>query len=168
MNITKKIGLLMRLFYLSWQLIHEAMMAIFHKVSRVPQHSRCQPVGFSLVELLAAITILGLLATIALAALGGGLHSSAREAVHRRNAQELTTLSWVAQANGANPVVDGDVEATVIRLIDGVSATSQDGKPLIYRTQFPRSGPTFDGAVYYLSVNNGMLSYKANKPPQAD
>ena len=144
------------------------MMVSFHKISPPPLHGRHQPAGFSLVEMLTAITVLGLLATIALAALGGGLHSSAREAVHKRNAQELTTLSWVAQANGANPVVDGDVEATVTNLIDGVSATSRDGKPLIYRSHFPRSGNTFDGAVYYLSIQNGVLIYNANKPPPAD
>ncbi len=121
-----------------------------------------------MVEILTAIAVLGLLATIALAALGGGLHTAAREAVHKRNAQELATLSMVAQVNKANPVVNDDVEATILKLIDGVSATSPDGKPLLYQIQFPRSGYAFDGAVYYLSVENGMLSYNGDKAPPAD
>ena len=144
------------------------MMVSLHKISPNPLHRRHQPAGFSLVEMLTAITVLGLLAAIALAALGGSLHSSAREAVHKRNAQELTALSLVAQANGANPVVIGDVEATVGKLIDGVSVTNRSGKQLVYRTRFPRSGSTFDGAVYYLSIENGMLTYNGNKPPPAD
>ena len=139
-----------------------------HKFSSKPLRRRHQPAGFSLVEMLTALTVLGLLTAIALASLGGGLHSSAREAVHKRNAQELTALSWVAQANGANPVVGTDVEATVNKLIDGVTATSPEGKPLIYRIHIPKASNTFTGAVYYLSVVNGVLTYNGSKPSPAD
>lgn len=120
--------------------------------------------GFSLIELLASIMVVGVITGIFVMLLGQGHWIAAREGVNKRNAQALAALCMAAQAGGANPVVAGDPEATVQNLMAGVIAPAMGTlKPMTYQMRLTE-GESVDGAVQYLRVQNGALIYTATDP----
>ena len=131
--------------------------------------AKCRPSlgrrGFSLVELLATIMVIGIMTGILVLALGQSHWIAAREGVNKRNAQALAALCMAAQAGGANPVVANDPEATVQNLMAGVVAPAMGTlKPMTYQMRLTE-GESVEGAVQYLRVQNGALIYTAGQQP---
>jgi prepilin-type N-terminal cleavage/methylation domain-containing protein len=118
--------------------------------------------GFSLLELLVVIVIIGVVAGIGILTVGRRHYTDSREAVARRNAQQFVSLAITAQAGGADPM-RGDVKATLEALQQGITFTEG-----AYANQTLRfSGVTEKDlirAAYYLEIQNGMLTYLASKP----
>lgn len=120
--------------------------------------------GFSLIELLAVIMVVGLMVGILIMALGQNHWIAAREGVNKRNAQALAALCMAAQAGGADPIVPNDAEATVQNLMNGVTAPAMGTlKPMTYQMRLTE-GESVDGAVQYLRVQDGALLYDSLAP----
>jgi prepilin-type N-terminal cleavage/methylation domain-containing protein len=81
--------------------------------------------GFSLVELLVVIALLGIIAAIAITNQGPAIRT-ANDSTDRRNAQEIARIASVASAYGAD-YVSNDKNATVNNLKTGVSASGNNG-----------------------------------------
>jgi prepilin-type N-terminal cleavage/methylation domain-containing protein len=117
--------------------------------------------GFSLIELLVIMMILGVLAGIALSSLSSS-RQAARESVARKNAQQFASIALSAQIAGADPVA-ATVDATLTALDTGVTPTSG-----AFANRSFRIGGLADDdisrAAYYLEIANGQLAYLANKP----
>lgn len=121
-----------------------------------PTFRRCD--GFSLMELLLVVALIGILSNIALFALSGT--SSKVDAVkNKRNAQTIASLAAAASAAGASFVVAGDVRATVANLQSGTAPASGVFKNRVFKLQ-PMEDEQIDGALPYLSVSDSELLYK--------
>ncbi|HCN30678.1 MAG TPA: hypothetical protein DIT64_18495 [Verrucomicrobiales bacterium] len=123
--------------------------------------SRRTSLGFSLIELLTAIAILGLIAGIGIPVFGGNA-DHARHARDQRNAQTISSLYVTAQAAGVDFSTDiQEVAAIVSRLEQGVTVGKGILKGRTY--MLPNLGTEgFSGAVQFLKLENGMLVYQAN------
>lgn len=85
---------------------------------------RLRSTGFSLVEMLTTIAIIGIMAAITLVFISQPQREAIMESVDRKNASMVVSLATCASIAGANPVVSSDVEATVRKLMVGVSPTT--------------------------------------------
>ncbi len=112
--------------------------------------------GFSLFEVLVVVAAIGLLAAIALPSLTAAKVSE--ESSHRRNAQQLATVAATATIAGASAVVEGDLVATVNRLVAGVAPTSGPFKGRLFQVG-GMDAEARTGAMNYLRVSNGQLIY---------
>lgn len=114
--------------------------------------------GFSLLELLIVIAMIGLLANIAVMGLGG-VRQATLDQRDRRNAQEIASISSIAAAAGASFVVPGDEEATVQNLVAGCTPArgAFRGKTI----QVPSLGTNeVRGAMRYLILTEYDLAYR--------
>ncbi|MBV6501720.1 MAG: hypothetical protein CJBNEKGG_04238 [Prosthecobacter sp.] len=114
--------------------------------------------GFSLMELLLVIALIGILSNIALFALSG-TSSKVDIVKNKRNAQTIASLAAAASAAGASFVVSGDVRATVTNLQNGTAPTSGAFKGRVFKLQ-PMTDDQIDGALPYLSAPDTELLYK--------
>ncbi len=97
--------------------------------------------GFSLIEVMLAVTIIGIMASIALPILSQS--SQYAKARNVRNAQEMVSICQQAQAAGVDFVVPGNLDLTIANVLRGGS---------------PSDGP-FRGYVFSLrSLNNENAS----------
>lgn len=119
--------------------------------------------GFSLVELLVTVAVMGILASVALNAFSQGQRDVVVETVHRRNAQSFATIAECAQLAGVDPVQGTDVVATLQKIVEGVTATDGVMKGRTFRI-FGLTNEDVDGAAYYMKIANGALVYEADKP----
>ena len=119
--------------------------------------------GFSLLELLTTLLVIGVILGLLLAVLGPRTWSAAREATNKRNAQAVAMLSASAQAAGSNHVVAGDVDASVQPLVDGITVQVGRLGTMHFRTKL--DAESLAGAKYYLEVQNGALLFDPDKPP---
>lgn len=90
--------------------------------------------GFSLMELLLVIALIGILSNIALFALSG-TSSKVDVLKNRRNAQTLASQAAAASAAGASFVVSGDVCATITHLQNGTAPCSGAFKSRVFKLQ---------------------------------
>ncbi len=74
--------------------------------------------GFTIIETLIVVAIMATFTVIAIPLIGK-MHSSAREATDRRNAQNLASVFATAQAAGLDFYVPGDKAATIDATADG-------------------------------------------------
>lgn len=116
--------------------------------------------GFSLMELMIAVSIMGILASIGVLAYGGA-RQAADDQKDKRNAQEIASVAAMASAAGASFVVSGDEQATISNLRGGVAPSRG-----AFRGRTFQLGSMADsditGAMRFLVMVNDELQYKMN------
>ena len=119
------------------------------------------PQGFSLLEMLVTIAILGIMASLAVTAFGGQKDSfeSARD---RRNAQEIAQVCSTAQAAGLNFLVPDEIEDTIRNTISGAAPTVGAFKGKTFKVG-ALSDTDITGAARFLVIENGELIYKYDR-----
>ena len=113
--------------------------------------------GFSLYELLVVIAVLGIAAGLVLPSIR--VTEEGRIVAAQRMAQEMASLATVASAAGADAVVEGNLNATILRLQDGITPGDGPFKGRIFK--YGR-GPAeaVEAAKRYLRVENGILIFE--------
>lgn len=130
-------------------------MHIQHHTGR--RNSRSAP-GLSLVELLMAMMIIGVIGSLAMMFLGGGLSDEAAVQRDKRNAQSIANMAAMASAAGAEYFVAGDEEATVQNLRDGCSPDSGIFKDRMFKLP-AMTDDQVQRTLRYLKLNNTDLTY---------
>lgn len=124
---------------------------------RLHRHRRAAP-GLSLIELLMAILIIGIIGSLATMFLGSGLTDEAQKQRDKRNAQTIASLASMAGAAGADFFVEGDKAATVENLRTGCSPPTGVFKGRVFKL----SGITEEDiatAMPYLKITDSALVY---------
>ena len=116
--------------------------------------------GFSLMELLLTIAIMGVLSSLAMAALGGA-RQGAVDQKDKRNAQEIASVAAVANAAGAPFVVPGNEQATIQNLREGCTPSKGAFKGKVFKLPSLRE-PEILGAMRFLALNDSELQYRAD------
>ncbi|MDZ4402252.1 type II secretion system protein [Prosthecobacter sp.] len=114
--------------------------------------------GFSLVELLMAIMIIGIMFSLAMMAFGG-VRQGAVDVRDKRNAQEIAGVAAAALAAGADFIVEGDEKATIENLREGYTPTHGIFKGRIFKAPFMHD-PEVKGAMRFLALNDSGLQYR--------
>ena len=114
--------------------------------------------GLSLVELLLAIMILGILGSLAMMMFGSGLSQEAEKQRDRRNAQEIANMAAMAGAAGAPYFVADDEEATVGNLRTGSAPSRGIFKNRVFKLP-AMSDEEVQRAMSYLVLNDTDLIY---------
>jgi len=116
--------------------------------------------GFSLLELMMSVALVGLLANLAMMALGR-VPNAAEFQKNKRNAQEIATLAATACAASASFIVPGDKRATIVNLRSGVAPTT--GAFRGYNFRVPGLSDTdITGAMSFLTLTDSDLVYAPN------
>lgn len=116
--------------------------------------------GFTLIEMLMTIAIIGFVASIAVPNMSA-LHSGdVKETRHRRNAQEIASVFVTAQAAGLNFTAPGSLEQTVRNIATGGSPTEGPFQAKIYAVKGLLE-EDITGVQKYLSLNGEVLSYNS-------
>lgn len=123
-------------------------------------HSQNIHTGFSLIEMLMTLSILGIMTSLALAWFGGDI-STVKQARDQRNAQTLCTLCQSVEAAGINLAAEESTALDVLRrLVEGV--TIQKGALKGRTFQLPGLGKEeLEAASRYLTIQNGQVRYDA-------
>ncbi len=131
---------------------------------KTESQSKIKSAGFSLIEMLTFVCILGIMATMAIPLFGNT--AGARQAKDQRNAQNFCSMATAASAAGI-AVISGtsDVEVVMHRLTDGLTVTKG---PLSGRTfKVPNvTDEEIKFASDYLEIRNGSLLYSSTALPR--
>ena len=88
------------------------MPLIYFQPARLHAHSKNgRTAGFSLLELLTVICMVGILSTVALSWYGGNNRATIERVINQRNAQEIVSLGVCATMSGADFVVLSDKQS---------------------------------------------------------
>ena len=117
--------------------------------------------GFSLVEMLVVIAVIGILASISVTAIGS-VTAKANATKAKRNAQNLAAVGSSAQAVGFQYVSHRKRRATK-ELIAGVTGTGQFETTVFRVPNLSRS--QLRETLRYLKFENATPVYKAHKQP---
>jgi prepilin-type N-terminal cleavage/methylation domain-containing protein len=135
-------------------------------MTRSPRHSvrplRALRSGFSLVEVLIVIAVLGVMASIAINSLASH-REAAEQTRNRRNAQEIVSLCVAAQAAGISFVVPGDPVQTARNAVSGAKATKGSFAGKTFRLPGMQEKEIL-GAAYYLDVQGNEVKYNGARP----
>lgn len=118
--------------------------------------------GFSLFEMLMVVAVLGVMAGIAVPMLWQT--DSLYAARDRRNAQELSSTSMMAQAAGLNFIQEENVEDTVRAIVRGGMSVGGAFKGRVFVVP-GLSEEDIQGAARYLRIQNGELQYTNSETP---
>ena len=89
-----------------------------------PLNRRANSGGFSLVELMVVIAVIGIIASIAISSVKN-LLSNSEEVTAKRNAQTIAQVASAAQAAGDDSIGSAsDLDAAVQIVVDGVAGSS--------------------------------------------
>lgn len=122
------------------------------------QKSRSSESGLSLIELLVAVAIMGILLNMALMTFGGA-REGAENQRDKRNAQEIASVAASANAAGAQFVVSGDLQATIQQLRQGTTPSNGAFRDRTFRiTNIPDA--EIQSAMRYLALNNDMVQFR--------
>ena len=114
--------------------------------------------GFSLLELLAVICLVGIVSSIAIGCYGGKTRDVIEQVANQRNAQEIVSLGVYATLGGADFVIPGDKQATAAKLIGGV--TGQQGMWKGKHFSLTNLRPTdLPGALTFVKFESDLLLY---------
>jgi prepilin-type N-terminal cleavage/methylation domain-containing protein len=114
--------------------------------------------AFSMIEALIVVAVLGVLSTTAIAFFSSYHRDVMLKVRNQRNAQEITSLAMGATAAGAAVIQPGDMESTIITLIEGRPGTVGTFKGRIFRIS-ALTKEEIQGAMEYLSWQDGFPTY---------
>ena len=116
------------------------------------------PSGYSLLEMLTVVCLVGILSSVALGWYGGNNRVAIERVLNQRNAQEIVSLGVCATMGGAEFVVPGDKQATAVNLIVGVSGKQGIWKDKLFRLN--NLQPTeLPGALTFVKFEGDLLLY---------
>ena len=114
--------------------------------------------GFSIVETLTVICLIGILSSIALGWFNGDNRDVIERVINQRNAQEIVSLGVCATMGGAEFVVPGDKQATAVNLIVGVIGQQGTWKDKLFRLNNLKPSD-LPGAMAFVKFDSGLLLY---------
>jgi prepilin-type N-terminal cleavage/methylation domain-containing protein len=132
-------------------------------ISTASLHPQTQPknraaAGFSLLELLTVVCLIGIFSSIALGWFGGNQRAAIERVMNQRNAQEIVSLGVYATLGGADFVIPGDKLATAIKLTGGVTGQQGMWKDKLFSLTNLR--PTdLPGALTFVKFESDLLLY---------
>ncbi len=121
-------------------------------------HRTAFQTGFSLIEALVSLTIIGIIVSIALGWFTGARRDVIERVTNQRNAQEIVAMGVYATVSGAAFVEPGDKFATVQNLLQGTTGTVGIWKDQTFRlsTLEPSAIPD---ALPYVNFEGDLLMY---------
>lgn len=121
-------------------------------------HSKAPTAGFSLIEMLTTIAILGIMISIALPWYGKS-GDDFRQARDQRNAQSICSLCQAVEAAGLLLVVENTTSLDIARqLAEGI--TIKDGSLKGRTFRVPGLGQEeLEGAARFLNIQDGQVRY---------
>ena len=126
---------------------------------KVNTKNNSRKAGFSLVEMLVVITIIGVIAAIAVPNIGR-LTDAAEKSKDQRNSQNLASVSSSAQAAGLDFVEQGGgTEATVVGLIVAGATVPSGAFQGTFFGVPNLSAEEIAATNDYLSITQGVLKY---------
>lgn len=114
--------------------------------------------GFSILELLTVICLVGIFSSIALGWYGGNQRFVIERVINQRNAQEIVSLGVYATMGGADFVVPGDKLATATKLIGGVTGKQGMWKDKLFSLTNMRPSD-LPGALFFVKFDSDLLLY---------
>jgi type II secretory pathway pseudopilin PulG len=120
--------------------------------------------GFSLVEVLAVTCLIGIFGSIALGWYGGDYRAQIERVTQQRNAQEIVSFGVYATMSGAEFVVKGDKQATVVNLIAGVIGQEGQWKGRLFRLDNLMLAD-LPGALTFVTFDSDLLLYNPTGQP---
>lgn len=124
----------------------------------LPSPNAMRPHGFSLLEMLVSVALIGIIAALALSILPN-INLQSTQTRDRRNAQELAAICATAQAAGVDFVATGDLEQTVKNIVSG--GKPADGAFAGNYFGLPGLAPVDQTtAMTYLQLVDGSLEFR--------
>lgn len=114
--------------------------------------------AFSMIEALIVVAVLGALSASAITFYGHYHRDVMLKVRNQRNAQEITALAMGATAAGASVIQPGDMEGTILNLIEGRKGTLGTFKGRLFRIS-TLSEEEIHGAIEYLGWHDGIPAY---------
>jgi len=120
--------------------------------------------GFSLVEMLTVVTIIGILASLAIMCVTANYYDAVTYTHDQRNAQELVEVCTAAQVAGLNFVVEGDLTTTLNNVITGGAPSSGAFEGQNFALPY-LTAQDITGAEHYLNLSGSALIYHSERTP---
>jgi type II secretory pathway pseudopilin PulG len=111
-----------------------------------------------MIEALIVVAVLGVLSASAITFFSSYHRDVMLKVRNQRNAQEITALAMGATAAGATVIQPGDMEGTILNLIEGRKGTVGTFKGRIFRIS-ALSEDEIAGALQYLGWHDGIPAY---------
>jgi prepilin-type N-terminal cleavage/methylation domain-containing protein len=115
--------------------------------------------GFSLVEVIVVIAILGVLSGVFIGWYATYHRDVIEKVTHQRNAQEIVSIGVCATMGGADFIVPDDKQATIENLITGTIGQTGLWKGKTFRLT-SLNPETLPGALEYVKFDANLLLYE--------